>query len=258
MKKYVIAIATTLFLIGTGMPSTSVAAPQKGAKANQVDCKATPKAAKCQAAKGKKPAVKKHKWKKKPQFKQLKQKQTTGATVPVKSIKTEPVKKCQFLFWEVDCASEQAFVASAVNESARPAHVNKGMKMVGLNARKDRTELKTYFAKKLDQSVDPARIPWCAAWANAVLAEAGVEGTDSLMARSFLQWGLPTARPKEGDVVVLTRGRNRLAGHVGFYVGTVERDGKRYIAVLGGNQRKSVNITYYSVDRVISYRTASA
>lgn len=262
MKKYVIAIATALFLIGTGSPSTSVAAPQKGVKTEKVDCKANPKSPNCQSTKAKKPAVKKHKWKKKPQFKQLKQKQTevtTHSAQPIKTAKVvETAKKCQFLFWEVECASEQAYIANAVKESASPAHVKKGLQMVGLNARKDRKELKTFFANSIDQTVDPVRIPWCAAWANAVLEDTGVSGTDSLTARSFLQWGMPTTRPREGDVVVLTRGRSKWAGHVGFYIGTVERDGRQYIAVLGGNQKKSVNIAYYPINRVIGYRTASA
>jgi uncharacterized protein (TIGR02594 family) len=129
---------------------------------------------------------------------------------------------------------------------------------IGLNAKSDRKELATMFEKKIGQRVDPVSIPWCAAWANAVLADAGITGTDSLMARSFLAWGHPVKGvPKVGDVVVLRRGRNHYAGHVGFFYGFVDdATGIKKIAVLGGNQGKSVSISYYPISRVIAYRAA--
>ena len=68
-------------------------------------------------------------------------------------------------------------------------------------------------------------------------------------------WGTATKSPKEGDVVVFARGRSREAGHVGFYVGEEVVDGVRYILVLGGNQRKAVNVAYYPARYVLGYRT---
>ena len=119
----------------------------------------------------------------------------------------------------------------------------------GMHAHKDRSTLRNLM------EIDPARIAWCAGFVNAILDKVGVAGTDSLQARSFLNWGTATRSPKEGDVVVFSRGRSREAGHVGFYVGEETVDGVRYILVLGGNQRKAVNVAYYPAQYVLGYRT---
>jgi len=118
----------------------------------------------------------------------------------------------------------------------------------GMNARRHRKELKTVM------KIDPARIPWCAAFANAMLARAGYEGTGSLMARSFLNYGSVTYRPSEGDIAVFKRGRSRTAGHVGFYVGEQVINGKKYILTLGGNQSRSVNVAYIPASRLLGFR----
>ena len=122
-------------------------------------------------------------------------------------------------------------------------------KYEGMHAYKDRATLQSLM------DIDPAKIAWCAGFVNAILDKVGIAGTDSLQARSFLNWGTVTKNPKEGDVVIFTRGRSREAGHVGFYVGEEVVDGVRYILVLGGNQRKAVNVAYYPAKHVLGYRT---
>lgn len=124
----------------------------------------------------------------------------------------------------------------------------------GLNTRKDRTDLTKLLSDGNDMRVDPVRIPWCAAFANAVLSKAGYHGTGSLLARSFLGYGIATKYPREGDIAVFSRGRNKTAGHVGFYVGEETLDGVKYIKVLGGNQNKEVSVAYYPADKLLGYR----
>ena len=96
-------------------------------------------------------------------------------------------------------------------------------------------------------------VPWCAAFVGAVLARCGVQGTGSLLARSYESWGqavaLSEARP--GDIVVLSRGAP-WQGHVAFYD---RMDGDK-IYLLGGNQGNQVNITAYPVARVVAVRRA--
>jgi len=189
--------------------------------------------------------------------------------------------QCQFLFWKTDCAihehepmgPRQTFVQ---NDNGIPGHLpglgakksgflesnNTGFlaraeSMIGLDARKDRKILKEKLSEANGQTVDPARIPWCAAWANMVLSQAGMETTGSLMARSFLAWGKATKAPNIGDVVVMRRGRNRNNGHVGFFYAFVDVNGAKMVAVLGGNQGKEVRISYYPISKVIAYRTAA-
>ena len=175
-------------------------------------------------------------------------------------------QKCFFLVWEVDCAKVSietpaekfANKPKLQTKYTRAAESNKNIsaanQYVGLHARRNRHDLKKVISRPFDYEVDPARTPWCAAFANSILAKNGYDTTDSLLARSFLEYGVPTKDPEQGDIVVLKRGKSKWAGHVGFYVGHVERNGKTYIAVLGGNQSKSVQVSYYDAKRVLGFR----
>lgn len=87
--------------------------------------------------------------------------------------------------------------------------------------------------------VDPARTPWCAAWANAVLRRSGYGGTGSNMARSFYNYG-HRSNGQIGDIAVLRGGH-----HVGFVAGYTYRNGRRYVQVLGGNQHNRVQVSNF-------------
>ena len=128
----------------------------------------------------------------------------------------------------------------------------------GKSAKKDRKELKNLFVDGNIPPVDPMRTPWCAAFANAILSRNGFETTKSLMARSFLNWGFKTKDPKEGDIVVLKRGRDGVSGHVGFFQGYETIDGTTYVKVLGGNTDHAVQVGYYPINKVLGFRTAVA
>jgi uncharacterized protein (TIGR02594 family) len=112
---------------------------------------------------------------------------------------------------------------------------------IGLHERKNRREIVELI------SVDPARTPWCAAFLNAILEKIGYEGTGSNHARSFLKYGQSVKEPQVGDIVVLGK-------HVGIYEGTTYIRGKKYVAVLGGNQRNGVRVSYFPASRVLAYR----
>lgn len=78
---------------------------------------------------------------------------------------------------------------------------------------------------------------WCSSFVNWTMQQAGVRGTGSAAARSWLQWG--RAVPKDaqhvrpGDVIVFPRGNNPAQGHVAI-VSEVLDDGR--VRVIGGNQ----------------------
>lgn len=129
--------------------------------------------------------------------------------------------------------------------------------MIGMSTHGNRGDLKRIFASTLKKAVDPARTPWCAAWANAVLAKSGVQGTGSLLARSFLNWGTRTNTPSNGDVVIIARGRSGVSGHVGFFVERQTMNGRRFVKVLGGNQGRQVKVAWFPESKVIGYRKAS-
>ena len=126
---------------------------------------------------------------------------------------------------------------------------------LGLDERRNREELREYTG------VDPVRTEWCAAFANAVLNESGIPGSESvsdvpLMARSFLQWGEKISKEdiRAGDIVVFPRGDQGWQGHVGFYIRTIDQNGVLYYAILGGNQRNKVSIDLYRASRALDIR----
>jgi uncharacterized protein (TIGR02594 family) len=92
--------------------------------------------------------------------------------------------------------------------------------------------------------------PWCAAFVGACLDRAGIPGTGSLLARSFLSWGIEADEPQLGAVAVLSRGADPALGHVGFLVGTT---GDRLL-LLGGNQSDSVSVEGFARDRLLGFR----
>lgn len=110
----------------------------------------------------------------------------------------------------------------------------------------------TQFLADGGVNLDPAETAWCAGFINAVLAQNGIDGTKSLAARSFLDWGEEVTDPTEGDIVVVSRGlRDGWQGHVGIFQGFDENGD---ILILGGNQSNGVNVTAYPVERLLGYR----
>ena len=137
------------------------------------------------------------------------------------------------------CIVASIFISSVNEVYSSPMPYAK--QYVGKNERKNRVQLKGLL------NIDPARIPWCAAFVNSILKKSGNKGSKSLKANSFLSWGVRVSKPREGDIVIIKTGHGY---HVGFFAGF--KNGK--VLVLGGNQSNSVKITAYSAKRVVQYR----
>ena len=155
----------------------------------------------------------------------------------------------------VNVATVNTFTPSKKSSSVFGGNniIQEAKKLDGMTVKNNRVALKNYMNTNKNP-IDPLRTPWCAAFANAVLRRTGHEGTDSHMARSFLNYGIKTVKPSEGDIVVLKRGRSRLTGHVGFFKGYEWHGSKLYVKVVGGNQNKSVNVAHFPVEKVLGYR----
>lgn len=96
---------------------------------------------------------------------------------------------------------------------------------------------------------DDSEVPWCSCFVNWCIKQAGLKGTDSAWARSWLNWGRePSEEEYDGCVCVLDRGAN--SGHVGFLVGWDENT----VTLLGGNQGDKVCQATFNRDRVLGYR----
>lgn len=115
------------------------------------------------------------------------------------------------------------------------------------------TRVLEYFHASGHDWVGDDETAWCAAFVGWALKAAGLEGTGSLLARSYLEWGQPTEDPAPGDLVVFWRvAKDSQWGHVGFYLNRLGND----IYVLGGNQNNGVTIEIYSAWRLLGYRRA--
>lgn len=110
------------------------------------------------------------------------------------------------------------------------------------------------FLSKANPNLDPTVTPWCAGFVGSVLNASGLKGTGSLAAKSYLNYGTPTDKPSQGDIVVFNdmSGRNDPSrGHVGF-VKSINNDGT--VTVLGGNQSNQVSVKNYPISAVAGYR----
>ena len=113
--------------------------------------------------------------------------------------------------------------------------------------------------------------PWCSAFANYCVERAGVQGTNSAWARSWLKWGREwgtglmtlaldgrSVVPPAGAICVFERGSG---GHVGFFAGLRVRWGEppgpdaiATMEVLGGNQGDRVQVSQYPASRLLGVR----
>lgn len=95
------------------------------------------------------------------------------------------------------------------------------------------------------------KVSWCSSFVNWCLAQSGIAGTGSALARSWLEWGISLTSPVPGCIAVLTRDDpNSWKGHVGFFL-RIEGD---FIFLLGGNQLEEVREHFYPVTSVLSFR----
>ena len=115
----------------------------------------------------------------------------------------------------------------------------------------DNPKILAFYARAGFPEIDHETTPWCAAFVGACLRRAGLENSGSLAARSYLKYGDPLDEPKEGCIVVLTRGNPKgWEGHVGFYVG----GNSDRVKLLGGNQGDAVTIASFPKSQVLGYR----
>ncbi|MEO7886523.1 MAG: TIGR02594 family protein [Polaromonas sp.] len=95
---------------------------------------------------------------------------------------------------------------------------------------------------------------WCSSFMNWSLAQVGISGTGSALARSWLDWGEPLDAPLPGCIAVLSReDPGGWKGHVGFFL----RADEAYVYLLGGNQLDKVCENAYPLAAVLGYRWPS-
>jgi uncharacterized protein (TIGR02594 family) len=125
-----------------------------------------------------------------------------------------------------------------------------------------RVAIKAFLEKYAGTNIDPATTAWCAAFVNGIMGASGRKGSGSLRALDFLKYGQATDNPGAGDIVVFDWKDG--SGHAGIVQEFVEKDGKRYVRVLGGNQggtddagnrvKGAVTSSLFKLDDVAGFR----
>lgn len=108
-----------------------------------------------------------------------------------------------------------------------------------------------YFRDAGRPEITSDEVAWCAAFVAACLERAGIPQTippaEALLARSYLRVGTEIPEPRMGCLVILSRGSDPRAGHVGFCVGWTDTE----IVLLGGNQGNKVSTQHFSRGRIL-------
>lgn len=94
------------------------------------------------------------------------------------------------------------------------------------------------------------RTLWCADFVNLVRREAGLRPVPSRLARDQALGGTRLAAPRVGTIVVLSRGKSRVAAHTGIVSGiTASGD----LVVISGNHNRQVAEAVYARSRAIAF-----
>jgi uncharacterized protein (TIGR02594 family) len=112
----------------------------------------------------------------------------------------------------------------------------------------------TEYFKTTTLGAQPDSVPWCSAFVNFCVTQSDNKGTDSALARSWLNWGVESDDLVPGCIMVIERG-SPPKGHVGYFVG---RDANGTIQLLGGNQSNAVNISSFPNARALGKRILPA
>jgi uncharacterized protein (TIGR02594 family) len=95
--------------------------------------------------------------------------------------------------------------------------------------------------------------PWCSAFVNWCLLEAGYCGTSHALASSWLRWGFRLDEPQLGAIAVIRRrgagGDTSTGSRTGNHVAFVLDSNSKRLTLWGGNQRDRVKRSVYPLDR---------
>jgi uncharacterized protein (TIGR02594 family) len=94
---------------------------------------------------------------------------------------------------------------------------------------------------------------WCSAFINWCALQCGLERSEQLNARSWLDIGEKINDPEIGDIVIFWREKpDSWKGHVGLFFGYDK--GGTHINVYGGNQSNMTCFKYYPINQLLGYR----
>ncbi|HLL52836.1 MAG TPA: TIGR02594 family protein, partial [Myxococcaceae bacterium] len=89
---------------------------------------------------------------------------------------------------------------------------------------------------------------WCSSFVNWCLSRAGVKGTNSAAAASWVTWGNTSATPKNGAIAVIynASAANSSLSTSGNHVGFLVEETDTHFVLLGGNQSNQVKVSSFA------------
>lgn len=130
---------------------------------------------------------------------------------------------------------------------------------LGCNRNDDEAKLDAFIksqARDGDIIEDVATTAWCAGFINACERAVGNDGTGSLAALSFKNYGTSVniEDAQEGDIIVFVFSFDSPGhGHVTYFENFKGFD-KAYVTCLGGNQSDNVQESTYGVNSIVAVR----
>lgn len=116
-----------------------------------------------------------------------------------------------------------------------------------------RPRILEYFAAAGHAEVKSDETAWCSAFVNFCMEQAGIKGTMSLAARSWLRWG-KEVKAQPGAVGIWPRGKSAWQGHVAIVEEVLP--GNKVLCI-GGNQGNAVTERTFSIDTALGFRMPS-
>ncbi|KJF67401.1 phage tail length tape measure family protein [Rhizobium nepotum] len=134
--------------------------------------------------------------------------------------------------------------------------------LVGSSETANRLDINSFLSKG-GVNIDAAQTAWCAGFVNSALKQIGVDGSGSLTANSFMNWGSAVDPSKilRGDVLVQSRGlsASQSGGHVGFATGQSRMTGGQLqLEMLSGNTKNSVGTGWVNATDIQARRATEA
>jgi uncharacterized protein (TIGR02594 family) len=140
--------------------------------------------------------------------------------------------------------------------------VDKAMGLIGSNELSQRTDINS-FLRAGGVDIDAATTAWCAGFVNSALEQVGIDGSGSLTANSFQNWGraIDPSQLLRGDVLLQSRGlgAGSTGGHVGFATGASRLlGGQQQLQMLSGNSGDAVNTSWINASELQIRRATEA
>lgn len=119
---------------------------------------------------------------------------------------------------------------------------------------KHNKDVLSFFKLTDNKKLRSDEVAWCSVFMAVCAKNAGLNYTNSPLARSWLNIGEAIEHPEPGDIVIFWREqKDSYQGHVAIWLGETEEG----TVCLGGNQDDSVCIRVYDPNMILGYRRLS-